>query len=162
SSRSPPRSPSWWSETSRGSRPRLRSASSPGAAASSCSTTGSAASSRSATRSAATRCCSSCSCRAVRRRHRRHALSPLELALRARGARVVGADADWLAAGLGLADEGGVLPRCEEPDFVDQLCALAERTGATVLISTIAEELVVLARAPAALADAGLHAWLPD
>ncbi len=83
-------------------------------------------------------------------------------ALRAQGMRVVGADADWLAAGLGLADEAAVLPTCDDENFVAELCALAERTGATVFVSTIAEELRVLARARDTLADAGLAAWLPD
>jgi carbamoyl-phosphate synthase large subunit len=83
-------------------------------------------------------------------------------ALSARGVRVVGADADWLAAGLPLADDAGVLPRCSEPDFVDELCLLAVRTGATVLVSTIAEEMPVLARCRRSLEEAGLAVWLPQ
>jgi carbamoyl-phosphate synthase large subunit len=83
-------------------------------------------------------------------------------ALRARGLRVVGADADWLAAGFGLADESGVLPRCDDVAFVYEVCSVAARTGARVVISTIAEELLVLSRSRAALAEAGLAAWLPD
>lgn len=82
--------------------------------------------------------------------------------LRARGIRVVAADADETAAGLALADESGLLPQADDAGLVDQLCELATRTKATALISTVSEELRVLASAEDELAETGLATWLPS
>jgi carbamoyl-phosphate synthase large subunit len=78
------------------------------------------------------------------------------------GHRVVAADADPLAAGIRLAPRSGVLPRCDDPTFVERLCDLAFDNGARALIPTLAEELVVLARHRRDLEDAGVESWLPD
>jgi carbamoyl-phosphate synthase large subunit len=83
-------------------------------------------------------------------------------ALRARGDRVVAADADPTAVGLRLADVGAVLPRFDHAGFLEELCKLASRTRASVLISTLAEEMLVLGEDRAALAEAGLATWLPE
>ncbi|GEL25621.1 carbamoyl phosphate synthase [Pseudonocardia sulfidoxydans NBRC 16205] len=73
----------------------------------------------------------------------------------------VAADCDPLAAGLFLAGDAGVVPRADDPAFVDQLLKLADRTGATTLVCTVAEELPALAAAAADLDRAGLRHWLP-
>jgi carbamoyl-phosphate synthase large subunit len=78
------------------------------------------------------------------------------------GHRVVAADADPLAAGIRLAPRSGVLPRCDDPTFVERLCDLAFDNGARALIPTLAEELVVLARHRRDLEEAGVESWLPD
>ena len=83
-------------------------------------------------------------------------------ALKAAGARVVAADPDDTAVGLQLADAGGTIPLADEPGFVTALCELAGAHGAGAIVSTVAEELPVLAEGAAALADAGLASWLPD
>ena len=74
----------------------------------------------------------------------------------------VGADCDPLAAGLHLADDAGVLPRADDPTFVEHLLKLAARTGATTLVCTVAEELPALDAARTELDRAGLRHWLPS
>jgi carbamoyl-phosphate synthase large subunit len=82
-------------------------------------------------------------------------------ALKAAGARVVAADPDDTAVGLQLADAGGTVPRAEEPDFVAALCELGDAHGAQAIVSTVAEELPILAEGSGLLADAGLASWFP-
>jgi carbamoyl-phosphate synthase large subunit len=84
-------------------------------------------------------------------------------ALLASGHRVVAADADPQSAGLALTEQCGVLPMASDPALISAVCQLARRTGAEVLISTVAEEIAVLARAPYYLKrDGNLDAWLPQ
>jgi carbamoyl-phosphate synthase large subunit len=83
-------------------------------------------------------------------------------ALKAKGHRVAAADVDPLAAGLRLADDGAALPPYDSPSYVDELCLLADKSGATTLISTLAEEMPHLARRATELDAAGLARWLPD
>jgi len=82
-------------------------------------------------------------------------------AIRAGGRRVIGCDADPLAAGIRLADEGCTVARYDEPSYIDDLCRVAEKTGAGILLSTIAEEMPALAAASPRLSRAGLAMWLP-
>jgi carbamoyl-phosphate synthase large subunit len=82
-------------------------------------------------------------------------------ALAARGVRVVAADADDMAVGLQLADEAGLVPRADDPRFLESVCELARTTGAGALISTVPGEVPVLAEGRAELAAAGLATWLP-
>jgi len=83
-------------------------------------------------------------------------------ALLGMGHRVVAADADPQSAGLALTDQSGVLPMASEPDFIRSVCDLARRTGAEILVSTVAEEIVVLAQAPYYLKrDGNLDVWIP-
>ncbi|HVT78603.1 MAG TPA: ATP-grasp domain-containing protein [Acidimicrobiales bacterium] len=78
-------------------------------------------------------------------------------ALRGQGHRVVAADADPSAVGLRLADEAAVLPLCRDAAFDSALAALARRTEAHVLISTVAEELGTVD-----VSDVdGLRTWFP-
>jgi len=74
---------------------------------------------------------------------------------------VVAADCDPAAVGLQLADDAGVLPRADSPDFVAHLAKLAGRTGATALVCTVAEEIPGLHDGAQLLAEAGLNTWLP-
>ena len=82
--------------------------------------------------------------------------------LRASGVLVVAADADPLAVGLRLGDDYEVLPRADDDTLVDAICALADRTGADALISTVAEELILLATYESRLNRAGLKTWFPS
>jgi carbamoyl-phosphate synthase large subunit len=82
-------------------------------------------------------------------------------ALAARGTRVIAVDADEMAAGLRLASFASTLPLASDPTFVDRLCRLARQTGASVLVSTVAEEMQALARGSARLTAAGVQTWLP-
>ena len=66
--------------------------------------------------------------------------------LRARGHHVVGVDCDPLAAGLHLASDRALLPRFDDPDYLDELCRLAEKHGPCLLVSTLAEEMPGIAR----------------
>jgi carbamoyl-phosphate synthase large subunit len=83
-------------------------------------------------------------------------------ALDGHGVRVVGVDADALAAGLRLADEGAVVPRADDSRYVPELVALARRTDATALVCTVAEEMAALNRAELQLRNAGVATWIPS
>jgi carbamoyl-phosphate synthase large subunit len=83
-------------------------------------------------------------------------------ALMAAGQRVVAVDADGLAVGLRLAQRSAVLPRADDSTFIERLRELAFETGARALVSTVADELAVLARARTDLEDVGLETWVPD
>jgi carbamoyl-phosphate synthase large subunit len=83
-------------------------------------------------------------------------------ALDGHGVRVIGVDADGLAAGLRLADEGAVIPRADDPRYAAELVALARRTHATALVCTVAEEMGGLARAEYQLRDVGVAIWIPS
>ncbi|MBV9410902.1 MAG: ATP-grasp domain-containing protein [Acidimicrobiia bacterium] len=83
-------------------------------------------------------------------------------ALAGAGHRVVAADADPLAAGIRLAQRSGVLPRVDDPSYVERLCDLAFDNGARAVVPTLAEELVVLARHRRDLEDVGVESWVPD
>lgn len=83
--------------------------------------------------------------------------------IRSLGGRVttVAVDAGAMATGLRLADHSAVVPAATSPDFVDALCAVAERTGATLLCSTVAEEMAALHAGADRLDRAGLRRMLP-
>lgn len=83
-------------------------------------------------------------------------------ALAAAGHRVVGVDASAAAVGLRLAHAGAVVPDAADPHFVRALCEVARSEQASVLVPTVAEELVTLAGASAQLERAGLAHWLAD
>ncbi len=83
-------------------------------------------------------------------------------ALREMCVRVVAADPDDTAVGLQLADTAGQIPRAGDAGFLAAVCELARTAGAGALISTVSEELPVLAAGRDELARAGLATWLPD
>jgi carbamoyl-phosphate synthase large subunit len=83
-------------------------------------------------------------------------------ALDGHGVRVVGVDADELAAGMRLADEGAVVPRADDPSYVAEIVALARRTHASAVVCTVAEEMASLARGELQLREAGLAMWIPS
>jgi carbamoyl-phosphate synthase large subunit len=82
-------------------------------------------------------------------------------ALKAAGARVIAVDSDDSAVGLQLADVGRTVPLADEPDFLPVLCGLAAANGARAIVSTVDEELPLLATQPPAIAAAGVATWLP-
>jgi carbamoyl-phosphate synthase large subunit len=82
--------------------------------------------------------------------------------LRALGLRVVAADADPAAAGGALADVSVSVPRADDPRFLDALLGAASAHEVDALISTVAEELAVLAEGADRLTAAGVATWLPD
>jgi carbamoyl-phosphate synthase large subunit len=81
--------------------------------------------------------------------------------LRAAGHRVIAADADRGAIGLRLGDGAAVLERSDDPRFVESLTTAARVAGASVLVPTVAEELVALSGSRDELEAAGLQTWLP-
>ncbi|MBV9284340.1 MAG: ATP-grasp domain-containing protein, partial [Acidimicrobiia bacterium] len=83
-------------------------------------------------------------------------------ALAAAGHRVVAADVDPLAAGMRLAPRSAVLPRVDDPTYVERLCEVAFDNGARAVIPTLAEELVVLAHHRGELEEVGVESWVPD
>jgi carbamoyl-phosphate synthase large subunit len=83
-------------------------------------------------------------------------------ALRGMGVRTVGADADPRAVGMRLADAAAVIPPATDASYVGEILAEAKRAEADALISTVAEELVVLATAQDGLRRAGVATWIPD
>jgi len=76
--------------------------------------------------------------------------------------RVVAVDADPFAVGLRLADDGAVIPACDDDGFVDELARVAERTGARVLISTLAEEMRMLHTHGDRLSLHDTRTWIAD
>lgn len=82
--------------------------------------------------------------------------------LLALGERVVAADADPRAAGAALADAAVVLPRADDPGYVDALVAAATAHGVDALVPTVAEEIAVLRPVAFWLSAAGVASWLPD
>jgi carbamoyl-phosphate synthase large subunit len=83
-------------------------------------------------------------------------------ALKSMGVRVVAGDPDDTAVGLQLADAAVFVPSASDDRFLDAVCELARSSGAGALVSTMSEELPVLADGQEALAAAGLATWLPD
>jgi carbamoylphosphate synthase large subunit len=78
------------------------------------------------------------------------------------GHRVVAGDADSAAAGGALADVAVTLPRGDHPRFVEALVGVCTTHGVDALVSTVAEELPLLAAGAERLAAAGVATWLPD
>jgi carbamoylphosphate synthase large subunit len=78
------------------------------------------------------------------------------------GHRVVAGDADSAAAGGALADVAVTLPRGDHPRFVEALVGVCTTHGVDALVSTVAEELPLLAACAERLAAAGVATWLPD
>lgn len=74
---------------------------------------------------------------------------------------VVAADADPTAAGLRLAPLSGLLPHCGDPDFPAAVVDLCVRTGATALVTTVAEEMLACHAQQELLQGAGIATWLP-
>lgn len=79
-----------------------------------------------------------------------------------RGKRaVVAVDSDPDAVGLALVTDSAVVPRGDHPDFAVHIAKLANRFGATALVSTVAEEMEALQDGVELLTEAGLRSWLP-
>ena len=78
------------------------------------------------------------------------------------GHRVVAGDADSAAAGGALADVAVTLPRGDHLRFVEALVGVCTTHGVDALVSTVAEELPLLAAGAERLAAAGVATWLPD
>jgi carbamoyl-phosphate synthase large subunit len=72
---------------------------------------------------------------------------------------MLAADIDPYGAGLYLVDapQRAILPRGEDPRFVDALLELCEREGVDVVVPTVDTELLPLAQARARYADAGVR-----
>jgi carbamoyl-phosphate synthase large subunit len=82
-------------------------------------------------------------------------------ALRTAGHHVIGVDADPLAAGLHLASGAEIVSPADDPGFVDQLLDIAAEHEADALITTIVEEMVVLADRYDEVVGT-IAAWIPD
>lgn len=82
--------------------------------------------------------------------------------LQANGHSVVAVDSDGLAAGLRLADESAIIPRSDDPTFIDALSDIIDGVETQMLIPTLTEELLALAGAEAVLEAKGVATWLPS
>jgi carbamoyl-phosphate synthase large subunit len=71
------------------------------------------------------------------------------------GGRVVAADVSPLAAALYEADDARLVPRSDDPGFVDALLRICETDAIGVLVPTRDEELPILARARERFASVG-------
>ncbi|HEX6221412.1 MAG TPA: carbamoyl phosphate synthase, partial [Acidimicrobiia bacterium] len=60
--------------------------------------------------------------------------------------KVIAADADPLAPALLVADEGAVIPRLDDPGFLDHLLAVCARYDVRLVVPTIDTELLLYAR----------------
>ena len=69
--------------------------------------------------------------------------------------RVIGADISPLAAALYEADDARIIPRSDDPAFVEALLRLCEAEGIGLVVPTRDEELPVLARERERFAAAG-------
>ena len=72
--------------------------------------------------------------------------------------RVIATDIDPLAAGLYLSDKGYVTLRADDPGMVPELIRIGRKENVTVLLPTVQEELLVLARNRDRLARSGIRA----
>jgi carbamoyl-phosphate synthase large subunit len=82
-------------------------------------------------------------------------------ALRKAGHYVIGVDADPMAAGLRLADEGHAVPRFDDPTYLAALIRIATVYDAQALMCTVAEEYQALSGATEYLEEAGLRTLMP-
>ena len=69
--------------------------------------------------------------------------------------RVIAADIDPLAAALYAADAGRLIPRSDDPSFVDALLGICDVDRVGLIVPTRDEELPILARAASRLEAAG-------
>jgi carbamoyl-phosphate synthase large subunit len=69
--------------------------------------------------------------------------------------RVIAADIDPLAAALYAADAGRLIPRSDDPSFVDALLGICDVDQVGLIVPTRDEELPILARAASRLEAAG-------
>ena len=79
-----------------------------------------------------------------------------------RGHHVIAVDCDPLAAGLHLAHDSAVVPRFDEPGYIEELARLADKIGPCLLVSTLAEEMPSVAEAADTLCTAGCRTWVPS
>ena len=76
--------------------------------------------------------------------------------------QVIAADSNPQAAGFFLCDHSVVLPKADDPGFVDQLLHAAHEYRIGTVVSTISDEIAVLADNRARLTKAGIFHWLPS
>ncbi|MDP3939679.1 MAG: ATP-grasp domain-containing protein [Deltaproteobacteria bacterium] len=81
--------------------------------------------------------------------------------LRGMGVSTVGVDVNPLGAGLFLANELAVVPPCTAPRYVESLLEVARNHSANGLVSTMTEELAVLAGRESEFHAAGIAVWFP-
>ena len=82
-------------------------------------------------------------------------------ALRQAGHYVIAVDADPMAVGLRLGDEGHPVPKFDDPTYLAALIRIATVYDAQALICTVAEEYHALAGAASYLNDAGVRTLMP-
>ena len=82
-------------------------------------------------------------------------------ALRQAGHYVIAVDADPMAVGLRLGDEGHQVPRFDDPTYLAALIRIATVYDVQALMCTVAEEYHALAGAASYLNDAGVRTLMP-
>ena len=76
--------------------------------------------------------------------------------------RVIGLDCNPLSAGLHLSDTGYVVPRGDEPGFLDEVIRICETEKPGAMISGPEEELLVLSGNKALMEERGVVLLCPD
>lgn len=82
--------------------------------------------------------------------------------LRKERVRVIGLDCNPMSAGLHLADTGYVVPRGDEPGFLDEVVRICETEKPDAMISGPEEELLVLSKNKDMLEERGVLLLCPD
>lgn len=82
-------------------------------------------------------------------------------ALQSMAVRTVAVDCDAMSAGLLLADAAYTVPRYSDPTYLDRLMQVIESEACDGIVSTMSEELVVLAGEQQRFDDASIATWFP-
>lgn len=78
-----------------------------------------------------------------------------------RSVRIISGDMNPLAAGLYLSDSHYILPRIDDPSYIDTLINISGKEGAGAVIPIFSREIELIAGKMEMLSDAGLRCILP-
>ena len=82
--------------------------------------------------------------------------------LKSRGVVVIGLDCNPLSAGLHLCDKSYVVPRGDEPEFLEEILKICESERPNAIISGPEEEILVLSRNKGLFSEKGILVLCPD
>lgn len=83
-------------------------------------------------------------------------------ALRRKMVKVIGIDCNPLSAGLYLCDKGYVVPRGDDPKFLDEILRLCDLEKPDAILSGPEEEIIVLSKNKRLFAERGVLVLCPD
>ncbi|MFH0775825.1 MAG: ATP-grasp domain-containing protein [bacterium] len=90
------------------------------------------------------------------------ASAPVLTGLKNLGVRVIACDSDPLSFGLFTQDKGYVIPKAEEPDFIDKLKEICKKEKVDAILPAVDEEIRVLARNRKFFEDDGIRLIVPQ